>query len=675
MKNMDKFKIISSLLSVLFLAACADDFSEMNTQVDALNDVIVVNTAEGAKAGELLVKFKPEAVHLLDLAATRSMGPYTTMTRSGIIGVDCALDAIGSYELERVFPVNASEQYTRQSGLNLWYVVRFSEDMDLRRAVEHLSGVAEIAKIQYNHELKRRAVRPATPAEVHLGPVFQSDGTYPFTDDLLPDQWHYINDGVSVPKSVAGADVNCAEAWKRCTGDSSIIVAVMDEGVMWTHPDLRDNMWVNKKETQDNHIDDDNNGYKDDVYGYNFAENTPVIAWDSSSDTGHGTHVAGTIAAVNNNGMGVCGIAGGDGTKGSGVKIMSLQMFSGDFGVTQYMEARAVKYAADNGAVILQCSWGYNSSLTDPTNFKPGPGSDKEWTDACSVEKEAFDYFIHNAGSPNGVIDGGIVIFAAGNEYAPAAGYPGAYGDFISVAALDASNLPSSFTNYGRGVDISAPGGDIDYHGTEKGQILSTLPPAFSNGTGYGYMEGTSMACPHVSGVAALGLSHAARLHKHFRATDFKELLLQAVNPFPTEQKSKLYYKYQSMGGETSPVLMELNKYYWGRMGVGRIDAAKMLALVDGNGVKLDLPNVYLGIGADQSCKIELSRFFDGGENLSFELVSVNTDVATVRIEGRTAVITGVSAGATAFTVKASDGTSQTAMITVRRNANDNGWL
>ena len=148
---------------------------------------------------------------------------------------------------------------------------------------------------------------------------------------------------------------------------------------MWSHPDLVDNMWTNPDEVYLSGKDNDGNGYAGDVHGYNFVHNSGIITWNDVNDTGHGTHVAGIIAAANNNGIGVSGIAGGDKAKGEkGVKIMSLQIFAGSGGVTIPNEVRAIKYAADNGAVILQCSWGYNSALSDPFNYTPTKYYDDE---------------------------------------------------------------------------------------------------------------------------------------------------------------------------------------------------------------------------------------------------------------------------------------------------------
>lgn len=184
---------------------------------------------------------------------------------------------------------------------------------------------------------------------------------------------------------------------------------------------------------------------------------------------------------------------------------MSCQIFSGNKTSSTINLVRAIKYAADNGAVILQCSWGYASPAANGFEYSPGFATEEEWKANCPLEKAALDYFVHNAGSPNGPIEGGIPIFASGNEYAAAGGFPGAAEYCISVNATAADYTISTFSNYGEFTDIAAPGGDQDYYYEyfdgdnvrgAVGCVLSTLPPQVSNGTGYGYMEGTSMACP-----------------------------------------------------------------------------------------------------------------------------------------------------------------------------------
>ena len=416
---------IYALILGLFVTACND--VEFIAQSDVAPESENVFIPEGAEEGELLIKFVPEMTSILDQMAVEAAANQA-MTRSGIPSTDEVLRILGGYELERVFPVDPRhEERARANGMHLWYIVRFDKNTDLKVAIRSLRQLGEVSKIQCNTTLKRvdrRESKPVAISRERLKGAPRVAGV-PFNDEGLSYQWGYINDGsdYGIAQTWApveeGADVNCREAWEIYpeAGDPSIIVAVLDEGVMWSHPDLASNMWVNEDEEYASKEDNDGNGYAGDRYGYNFVKNSPVICWSENYDTGHGTHVAGTIAAVNNNGEGVCGVAGGNGTPGTGVRIMSCQVIDGMYSVTLAQEARAFKYAADNGAVIVQCSWGYNSALANMMmGYSPGPESEEVWSTLYPLEKEAIDYFIHNAGSPNGVIEGGIAIFAAGNE-------------------------------------------------------------------------------------------------------------------------------------------------------------------------------------------------------------------------------------------------------------------
>lgn len=317
-------------------------------------------------SGELLIKFKPEMTDILDRTMTRAAGNGGVMTRSGIPSTDEVLEILGGYHFERIFPVDSkNEERTRIAGLHLWYQVKFDEGTDLQEAARRLSQLGEISKVQGNSRIKRAYNPKSRRSYVSQAALQQRAATRSgvaagrFSDPGLAYQWHYTNSGnnafdktnstgETLAGSIAGCDVGCYEAWQKCTGDPSVIVAVLDDGVMYTHPDLAGNIWVNDKEELYAGTDADGNGYKDDRYGYNFVHNTAAISWTDVSDIGHGTHVSGTIAAMNN-GYGVCGIAGGDGTKDSGVKIMICQVFAGENSLSLNGEAQAIKYAADNG--------------------------------------------------------------------------------------------------------------------------------------------------------------------------------------------------------------------------------------------------------------------------------------------------------------------------------------
>ncbi len=694
-----KKKFFYIAMVALALTGCSDSLSTIDSS-EGKADITIPSDAE---AGELLIKFAPEMSSILDqaqMSKTRS----GKATRSGIPSTDEVLDILGSYSFERVFPVDANtEARTREAGLHLWYTVKFDKSTDLKAAAERLKQLGEVTKVQTNGRIKR--AYNTDSKRIYLSDkALQQKATRVAASGEPNDpgfayQWHYRNLGAgnygfenlndNHAGAEAGCDVNAVEAWKTCVGDPSIIVAVLDEGVMYTHPDLAPNMWCNPGETsQGAKADGDGNGYEGDLHGYNFVEESGNITWSDANDSGHGTHVAGTIAAANNNGIGVSGVAGGDGTPNSGVKIMSCQIFSGQNSVTLAGEARAIKYAADNGAVILQCSWGYNSSeSSELSGYTPGPATEKEWAETYPLEKEALDYFINNAGSPNGVIDGGIAVFAAGNEYAGNPAFPGAYSKCVSVASLAADYTPACYTDFGSLVTLSAPGGDLEYYGKigetedeywaetgeQKGAVLSTL---VKNGQpAYGYMEGTSMACPHVSGVAALGLAYAVKQNRHYRAADFISLMKKSVKDLDSHYQNgatKTYYMNHTTVG-ASPETIELSKYI-GKMGAGLIDAAQLLNGIQNKELssEMKLPNMYVGI--EKTTSLNLAAYF-AGQTEGYSCSVANTSVASATIDGKMLFVKGLAAGSTSLTVTAADGTSQTVVVTVRKSAGNNGWM
>jgi subtilisin family serine protease len=297
-------------------------------------------------------------------------------------------------------------------------------------------------------------------------------------DPQFGELWGLNNTGAE--GGVVGADINVLNAWKISKGSKDITIAVIDTGIDYNHEDLKDNIWVNEKEQNGvAGVDDDGNGFIDDIHGYDFTRNSG----NSMDDNGHGTHCAGTIGAVHNS-IGVAGVM-------KDVRLMGLKFLTSSGGGSLENAIKAIDYATQMGVDIMSNSWG-------------GGGYSKLLEKAIQNASDAGIVFIAAAGN-------------ARNDNDRRAAYPASYDidNVISVAAHDRKDSASSFTSYGQTtVDIFAPGTDI----------LSTII-----GDKYKKYSGTSMATPHVSGIVGLFLAKNGKT----QPKDIRELMVSTAVKSP----------------------------------------------------------------------------------------------------------------------------------------------
>lgn len=436
-------------------------------------------SAETYEPGVLLIKFSDGVFSPLDRATVQTDSEgivHFSMPETDALNVHYRATKAEQFFLSAAFKHTFTERH-KAWGFNRWYRLEFDAGTDV---IELVQAYAALKEVEVAEPEYKKTLISSSDIDIQIDAFYSGDASsrnWTPDDPLFDTQWHYHNTGQQ--SGTPGADIDLIAAWEIEKGHTDVVVAIIDDGIQFDHPDLAGNMWQNAQ------------GH----YGYNFVNNNATIVPGN-----HGTHVAGTVGAVSNNSVGVAGVAGGSGT-GDGVRLMSCQIFMGyNIGGTHL----APVWAADNGAAISQNSWGYNT----PDVYNQS-------------ELDAIDYFNENGGG--NVMTHGITFFSAGNSNSSGNVYPGYYSGVMAVANTNNRDQKSNDSNYGAYIDISAPGGESIW-GPARG-VSSTIA-----GSAYGFLAGTSMACPHVSGVAALLLSHAHRNGVTLESSMVWDLLVDNVD-------------------------------------------------------------------------------------------------------------------------------------------------
>lgn len=628
---MKKALFILTLAAICCNSCVTEDTSE--TPLRKETPAKLVGNPYGEKEeGTLLVRLSESAVKDLN---------------KGTLDADRILYGLEDAAITPVFPGKADAVAVRH-GLHKWYEVSFDKAVSPETAAELLSSHKEIEAIEYSSILEATHTSRSVEYEGAATKSAAAADALPFNDLLLKDQWDLINDG-SLSGAVAGADVGVKDAWKLTAGDPRIIVAIFDQGIATSHQDLVYSLWVNEAEVNGAAgVDDDGNGYIDDKNGFNFAKNQGRLTY-AYNHGDHGTHIAGTIAATNNNGRGVSSIAGGSGN-GDGVRVMSCQIFNEEGAQASPQKvANAFYYAAQHGACIAQCSYGYS----DMDGMSAAEIS--KWMEE-SVEYGALQYFLDPENSNCEALETNIAVFSAGNYNNPFSLYPGALQGCISVTAFGPDFLPGGYSNYGAGCDIAAPGGDIVEGDTDAPcMILSTGIGANGQMT-YVYKYGTSMACPHVSGVAALGASYALKIGRKFSREEFISRLLASANDIDSYNRSgatKLWVN----GGKYESTDVFVKK---GKMGTGAVDAWRFLMALEGTPSFMTTPDKKLSLDLTKTLGADFGKY---SLEIPAETVEALGITGSPAVTGNTLDLTCTRIGAGKIRFNASVGKDENGVI------------
>jgi subtilisin family serine protease len=372
------------------------------------------------------------------------------------------LDTSAGYDWEPLIPKGTSNPLGQRSNyqgqnhsLDQWLILKLPRETSLEYLMHQLRMDPEVTAMEPNYRIELHQANP----EVFLPDDFYFDRS-----------WGLHNTGQFEGK--VDADIDLPEAWALGKGSKQVRVAVIDTGIDFFHPDIRDNLWINHGEIPGNGIDDDQNGFIDDLHGFDFVSNDG----DPFDDQSHGTHVAGIIGAIANNQKGSTGVA-------QRVSMMAIKTFGRSGTADVATVARGVRYAIDQGAHILNASWGVD------------------------VRSEVMRITVEEAAQAEV-----LFVAAGGNRQSSQLFYPAAFDDTIGVGATDREDKRTRFSNFGSFIDLAAPGQTI----------FSTMPD-----NRFGFLSGTSMAAPHVSGTAVLLLAR----HPEWTSTDLTRIILNSVDP------------------------------------------------------------------------------------------------------------------------------------------------